>query len=215
MTGNATEPGSGVYAVDCARPKAGVAVTIAADGNATVVAGGKTYKNVLTSYSFFGKETPPDFQIAILFDEHHSPLPSEDGQAGRLEIWRGEAAFYALPNGKKDRRLTFCAELTDTADAGPSFDCAHANGTVETMICTNRELARRDRSLAAAFHRALGRVEGNAADAARLKAEQRGWIKGRNDCWKADEMLACVSAAYSDRHAMLIARYGLIQAGKT
>ena len=32
-----------------------------------------------------------------------------------------------------------------------------------------------------------------------LKAEQRGWIKGRNDCWKSDDMRGCVANEYRYR----------------
>ena len=43
-----------------------------------------------------------------------------------------------------------------------------------------------------------------------LKAEQLGWIKGRNDCWKADDITQCVSDNYRLRIAELQARYALV-----
>ena len=43
-----------------------------------------------------------------------------------------------------------------------------------------------------------------------LKAEQRGWIKGRDDCWKADDRRACVRDEYRRRIAELQARYRLV-----
>jgi uncharacterized protein len=44
-----------------------------------------------------------------------------------------------------------------------------------------------------------------------LKAEQRGWIKGRNDCWKSDDKRLCIEQSYKLRIAELQARYRLVQ----
>ena len=43
-----------------------------------------------------------------------------------------------------------------------------------------------------------------------LKATQRGWIKGRDECRKADDRRACVADAYRLRTAELQARYRLV-----
>jgi uncharacterized protein len=211
----AYEPGSGLYAADCEAPGSAYSLAIAGDGTAEVKTGGAVFRDLLTSYSFFGDSTPPDFHIAVLFSRDFSPLPAVDGQPGWLEIWRGEAAYYALLNGDRSRQLYFCRDLEETASPGPSFPCDKASGEVESLICEDGELARQDRAVAAAYEKAKGRIAGDAAEAAQLKAEQIGWIKGRNDCWKADDVRACVSARYSDRHAILLARYGLIEAGET
>jgi uncharacterized protein len=45
-----------------------------------------------------------------------------------------------------------------------------------------------------------------------LKAEQRGWIKGRNDCWKEADKRKCVEESYRRRIAELQARYRLVSA---
>jgi uncharacterized protein len=37
------------------------------------------------------------------------------------------------------------------------------------------------------------------AEQANLKAEQRGWIKGRNDCWKDGDLRSCVEEQYRTR----------------
>ena len=44
-----------------------------------------------------------------------------------------------------------------------------------------------------------------------LKPEQRGWVKGRNDCWMNEQRRECVSEAYRLRIAELQARYRLIE----
>lgn len=211
----AEEPGSGVYAADCAAADEGFAVGISSDGTARVVAGGESYPDLLTSYSFFGDATPADFHIAVLFGPDRAPLPPKDGRPGWLEIWQGEAAFFALPNGEAGRRLAYCAELAEAEAIGPSFPCGEASGQVEELICADAALARQDWALAAAYRKALGRIEGDDAQRSYLKAEQRGWIKGRNDCWKESDVRACVSTSYSERHATLQARYGLMEAGET
>ena len=43
-----------------------------------------------------------------------------------------------------------------------------------------------------------------------LKAEQRGWIKGRNECWKSKDTQHCVEREYKLRIAELQARYQLL-----
>lgn len=78
--------------------------------------------------------------------------------------------------------------------AEPEFDCSHASGQVEQLVCKNRELSRLDQELNRVFNAA------NQSPAAKhhpeLKAMQRGWIKGRNDCWKNTDMATCVRDSY-------------------
>jgi uncharacterized protein len=100
---------------------------------------------------------------------------------------------------------------------GPSFDCAKADGAVEEMICTDPELATLDRQLAEVYGQAVAAIE--ALDApgdslAELRSYQRGWIKGRNECWKADDQQACVAAAYEQRIATLQTEWNLVQHGE-
>ncbi|HBG99267.1 MAG TPA: hypothetical protein DDY29_11285 [Rhodobacteraceae bacterium] len=104
----AEEPGSGLYAADCADPAAGYRIAIMADGSAEVQQGATTLAELLTRYSYFGDATPADFLIAVLFDPEASPFAQGADGAPRIEIWKGEAAFYALVNGDPDRRLMSC-----------------------------------------------------------------------------------------------------------
>lgn len=67
--------------------------------------------------------------------------------------------------------------------AGPSFDCAKADGTVQQLICKDAGLAALDRKLDVAYKGAVAKAKGKMLGA--LKSEQRGWIKGRDECWKA------------------------------
>lgn len=86
------------------------------------------------------------------------------------------------------------------ADAKPSFDCAAASGDVEKLVCSDPALAALDRRLAEVHGRAKAAP---GADQARLAAEQRGWVKGRDDCWKSVERSRCVSEAYMTRTVQL------------
>ena len=93
--------------------------------------------------------------------------------------------------------------------AGPSFDCAKvAAGSIEAMICADRELTELDRTLASVYGQAAQKAVNEHPPV--LKAEQRGWIKGRNDCWKSDDRRRCVADSYAQRIVELQARYRLV-----
>lgn len=102
---------------------------------------------------------------------------------------------------------------------GPTFNCAKAQGEVEKQICANPALAALDRQLDAAYKAASAKAKG--APAQTLKAMQRGWVKGRNECWKAtqqtwitaswtvDTVPACIEAQYRVRISELEAVWRL------
>ena len=95
------------------------------------------------------------------------------------------------------------------AETGPSFDCAQKPASsVEQRICADAKLAALDRQMAEVY--AAATAKATRADAQALVAEQRGWIKGRNDCWKQADVPACVESSYRMRIAGLQARYRLV-----
>lgn len=109
----------------------------------------------------------------------------------------------------------------DGSTFGPTFNCAQASGEVEQLICAEPALAALDRQLAQVFKAALAQARDQPA--ALLHAEQRGWVKGRNDCWKArsgttwitatwtvDTVRACTEAQYRVRIAELQAVWRLL-----
>ena len=65
-------------------------------------------------------------------------------------------------------------------DAGPSFDCRRAASPGEREICRTAYLAADDRRNAALYVQALGVLD--AEDADQLRADQRSWLKFRDDC---------------------------------
>ena len=94
--------------------------------------------------------------------------------------------------------------------AGPSFDCGKVEaGSIEALVCQDPALAAADLKLAEVYEAALAKA-GNEQPPT-LKAEQRGWIKGRDECWKADDKPACVADAYRLRTAELQSRYRLLE----
>lgn len=104
---------------------------------------------------------------------------------------------------------------------GPTFNCARAQGEVEKLICSDPALSALDRKLDAAYRAAGTQTSGPLT--ARLRAEQGGWVKGRNECWKAhgqqtwitatwtvDTVKACVEAQYRLRTSELQAVWRLV-----
>jgi len=97
--------------------------------------------------------------------------------------------------------------------AEPAFDCARAESSAEKLICSDDTLAGLDRQLAQTYADAVDKLKTVADSEAalnELKAVQRGWVKGRDECWKADDERACIRAAYGRRVAVLTAKYILI-----
>lgn len=97
------------------------------------------------------------------------------------------------------------------AQDGPAFDCAKAESSAEKLVCDDADLAALDRRLADRFAAAVAVAEGldvGAEDTTKtLRAMQRGWISGRDECWKEPDLRACVETAYLRREAELVAEF--------
>lgn len=95
--------------------------------------------------------------------------------------------------------------------AAPAIDCRKPPaGSMETLVCGDAELMALDRVMATVYAAAVKKAGRERPPL--LKAEQRGWIKGRNDCWKSDDKRACVVDSYRRRIVELQARYRLVAA---
>ncbi|MGD2056091.1 MAG: MliC family protein [Gammaproteobacteria bacterium] len=93
--------------------------------------------------------------------------------------------------------------------SGPSYACEKVEaGSIEAMICEDSGLSMLDRKLADTYQAASQKAVNEHPPV--LKAEQRGWIKGRNDCWKSGDKRKCVQEEYRQRIAELQARYRLV-----
>ena len=133
-----------------------------------------------------------------------TPERARKGAGVGAEEWRERWAW---------RHALLAAGLTALAGAaqaaGPSFACGKVEqGSIEEMACQDPALAAADRKPAEVYAEALKQA-GNEQPPA-LKAEQRGWIKGRDEWWKAEDRRACVADAYRLRTAELQARYRLL-----
>ncbi|MGB2691860.1 MAG: MliC family protein [Thermodesulfobacteriota bacterium] len=92
---------------------------------------------------------------------------------------------------------------------GPSFDCGKVEaGSIEETICKDPALSALDRKMAKVYKEAEKKAVNEKPPV--LKAEQRGWIKGRNDCWKSEDVKECIKLNYTLRIAELEARYALV-----
>lgn len=111
-----------------------------------------------------------------------------------------DAAAHAATIASADRPVAAAASAERLVPArratGPSFDCAQIVGEDERLICADPELGALDRRLDATYREALD-AAGEHRDV--LKATQIGWLKGRGDCWKADDKTRCVREAYLTR----------------
>ena len=95
--------------------------------------------------------------------------------------------------------------------AGPSFPCNKTfSGSIEERICRDAGLSALDLHLAEVYAAAERKADNEHPPF--LRAEQRGWIKGRNDCWKSKDVRLCVEDAYRLRITELQARYRLVEA---
>lgn len=92
---------------------------------------------------------------------------------------------------------------------GASFDCGKAQaGSIEELICADSALSELDCTLADVYAAAQDKARNEQPPT--LRAEQRGWIKGRDECWKSDDRRRCVEDEYKRRIAELQARYRLV-----
>jgi len=84
----------------------------------------------------------------------------------------------------------------ETGPITASFDCAKARSAQEKMICSDRDLARLDVELSAAYRKARDA----ATDAKALQSEQLQWLKSTR---QACSDTTCLATAYKDRLAQL------------
>jgi uncharacterized protein len=96
---------------------------------------------------------------------------------------------------------------------GPSFECSEAESEVEKLVCADPDLSALDWRLEERFTAAVMAIEGFAgnreAAEAELRSAQRGWVSGRDECWKADSTHDCAMEAYLLREAQLVALFML------
>ena len=81
----------------------------------------------------------------------------------------------------------------------PTFDCARAESSAEEAVCASDALSAMDVEVARLYDLALHGPDMTMERANELRAYQRGWIKGRDDCWKASDLQTCIRDSYALR----------------
>ena len=101
------------------------------------------------------------------------------------------------------------AQVNHQANSQPSFRCDNDQlSSMARLVCQDSDLAVLDAQLTQVYEAATAKAINEHPPL--LKAEQRGWIKGRDECWKRDDKRQCVQDSYLMRIAELQARYRLI-----
>ena len=79
----------------------------------------------------------------------------------------------------------------------PSFPCGKGLHEAEQLICQDAGLAKLDNDLSRLYGTLMKHL--SASEQKRLRTEQSGWVKGRNDCWKDANPKACIRGEYEAR----------------
>jgi uncharacterized protein len=103
------------------------------------------------------------------------------------------AACTSLPQEHADRDK---ADRDKKESSTAPFDCVKAETEAERLVCADPQLAALDRQLAAEYQYAVAKARAGGAG---LDAAQRGWMSGRDECWKDDDVRRCVLEAYQTR----------------
>lgn len=162
-------------------------------------------------------------KVATGDDQGHGPDIGSDEWKSVVEFRLGVRGKPGVPSRDSESWCRYIDQLVskgatpgDAASAPgaaaavkPSFDCAKVErASIEAMICEDAALAGLDRKLADVYAAASRKASNEHPP--RLKAEQRGWVKGRDECWKSDARRACVRDEYVRRIAELQATYRLV-----
>ncbi|MBU2869866.1 MliC family protein [Colwellia sp. E2M01] len=141
-------------------------------------------------------------------DEWQSVIEFKLGVRGEAKIPdRNSNAWCVYIEDLVQQQTTDSTTNSLSQQVKPSFVCDHTNiNSVEEIICESNELATLDNQLAITYREALNI---SAETKATLEATQRGWIKGRNECWKNDNKSECINTEYLHRIANLQAQYKL------
>jgi uncharacterized protein len=102
-----------------------------------------------------------------------------------------------------------CLIAVEASSAATSYDCGQAErGSIEELVCKDDGLAALDVKLAGVYDAASAKAVNEHPPA--LQAEQRDWIKDRDDCRLSTDKRSCLEEEYQQRIAELQARYQLI-----
>lgn len=143
-----------------------------------------------------------------------SKLKNTEKEQAKKDIWC-KISYQSTIGWVQNQYLS-----EDDGALKPTFDCQKATREVEIAICQNQALINLDSQLQNVYQQALfqaGSIGDRPEKAVKeLKTTQIGWIKGRNDCWKAQKgMVQCIESNYFERMAYLQAKWVLVSPIKT
>jgi uncharacterized protein YecT (DUF1311 family) len=143
-----------------------------------------------------GAAQPGDFELA--FDGKSYPRnPTVAGpRVKKVSAVNGDVLIkdYTFDQTKQLPKTAAAASAATTA---PSFDCTKATAPVEKLICGDKELAARDRTLTDAYAKAM--AEWPDSEKTKQRAAQRTWTASRNACDQDAKAKACVEESYRRR----------------
>lgn len=84
--------------------------------------------------------------------------------------------------------------VTAHAENRPSFDCRKASNATEKRICADPDLARLDRDLASLWRAMIHSFTDNG-QVSEIRADQKQWIAGRNEC---GDDAHCIASRYRE-----------------
>lgn len=144
----------------------------------------------------------------------HGPDIGSDEWKSVVEFKLGVRGNSLVPPRTEAAWCGYIDSLTRARTASganaPAFACSKVRpGSAEAVVCNDPELSALDRKLAGVYAAAKRKAVNEHPPT--LKAEQRGWISGRDECWKSPDMRVCVRDEYVSRIAALQARYRLVK----
>jgi uncharacterized protein len=105
-------------------------------------------------------------------------------------------AAAACTSQPQEQAYEESSTASSVASSTASFDCVKAETEAEKLVCADPQLAALDRQLATEYQYAVAKARAGSAG---LDAAQRGWVAGRDDCWKDGDVRTCVLEAYQTR----------------
>jgi uncharacterized protein len=107
--------------------------------------------------------------------------PDDNSATGSTPISTSSAASTSEPT-----RAIDCEQATS----------GQATSDTEKTVCADPALVALDSRLADIYQQAISE---SGSERATLEAEQRGWVAGRDDCWKEVDARQCVLESYQTR----------------
>ncbi|WP_380055102.1 SH3 domain-containing protein [Falsihalocynthiibacter sp. SS001] len=127
--------------------------------------------------------------------EEWTAATDEERDAAKHDRWC-QVEYNGVTGWSAGRYLVESAQ----ASVAPAFDCGKASNSAEEAVCSDPNLARLDVELARLYDLARHGKNTGKDRLAELRAMQRGWIKGRDECWKSsDDLNTCIAKSYVQR----------------